>query len=319
MERRALTGEPGARNGGARCSLKGVPYPMVRSMTGFGRGEATANLGKITVEMKAVNHRFSEVVFRMPRQFNAHEDAARKLILSQVTRGRVEVIVSWEATAKAKGVKVDKGLALAYHNALKELAGEIGSKLEISLDTLARLPDVLSVEEGTVTDEEIWAMLEPALKQALANLIAMREREGAALAADLSERLDKIEAFRRKALEAAPRVVAEYQQRLTRRLEELLPQGIAVDPQRLAQEVAIFADRADISEELQRLGSHIGQFRAALAEGDAIGRKLDFLVQELGREVNTIGSKANDAAITAAVVAAKSELEKIREQVQNVE
>lgn len=292
---------------------------MVRSMTGFGRGEGAGEPGKITVEMKAVNHRFSEVVFRMPRQFNALEDQARKLVLSQVTRGRVDVFISWEAAAKAKGVKVDKELALAYHNALKEIAGEIGSKSELSLDTLARLPDVLSIQEGSVTDEEIWSVLEPAATEALTNLIAMREREGAALVADLTARLDRIESFRQTAAERAPQVVAEYQQRLTRRLEELLPQGNAVDPQRLAQEVALFADRADIAEEIQRLGSHIAQFRAALTEGDSIGRKLDFLVQELGREVNTIGSKANDAAMTAAVVAAKSELEKIREQVQNIE
>lgn len=292
---------------------------MVRSMTGFGRGEASGEPGKITVEMKAVNHRFSEVVFRMPRQFNIHEDAAKKLILGQVTRGRVDVFLSWEAAAKAKGVKVDKELALAYHNALKELAGEIGSKSELSLDTLSRLPDVLSVEEGQVSDEELWAVLEPAVQVALSNLIAMREREGSTLVADLSERLDKIEAFRQMAAERAPQVVEEYRQKLAKRLEELLSPGNPVDPQRLAQEVALFADRADIAEEIQRLGSHIAQFRAALAEGDAIGRKLDFLVQELGREVNTIGSKANDAAMTAAVVSAKSELEKIREQVQNVE
>ncbi|MFZ5816713.1 MAG: YicC/YloC family endoribonuclease [Bacillota bacterium] len=292
---------------------------MVRSMTGFGRGEATGEPGKVTVEMKAVNHRFSEVVFRMPRQFNVHEDQARKLILAQVARGRVEVFISWEAAAKARGVKVDKELALAYHNALKELAGEIGSKSELTLDTLAKLPDVLSVEEGSVSDEEVWSVLEPALSEALANLVAMREREGAALVADLADRLDKIEAFRQTVAERAPQVVEEYRQKLTRRLEELLPQGNAVDPQRLAQEVALFADRADIAEEIARLGSHIAQFRAAFAEGEAIGRKLDFLVQELGREVNTIGSKANDAAITAAVIAAKGELEKVREQVQNIE
>lgn len=292
---------------------------MVRSMTGFGRGVATGEIGKITVEMKAVNHRFSEVVFRMPRQFNALEDQAKRSILTQVTRGRVDVFISWEAAAKAKGVKVDKELALAYHRALKELAGEIESKSELSLDTLARLPDVLSVQEGEVTDEGLWLVLEPAVAEALTNLIAMREREGAALVKDLAERLDKIESFRQAARERAPQVVEEYRQRLTRRLEELLPQGNAVDPQRLAQEVALFADRCDITEEIQRLGSHIAQFRQALTEGDAIGRKLDFLVQELGREVNTIGSKANDAAMTANVVAAKSELEKIREQVQNIE
>lgn len=292
---------------------------MVRSMTGFGRGEASGEAGKITVEIKAVNHRFSEVLFRMPRQFGALEERARKLILAQVTRGRLEVYISWEASAEARGVKVDKDLALAYYNALKQLAGEIGSNSEISLDTLARLPDVLSVCDAEVTDDQIWAVLEPALHQAVAHLVAMREREGAALLADLTERLDRIAEFRAGLVTRAPQVVQEYRERLERRLGELLPQGNAVDPQRLAQEVAIFADRADITEEIQRLASHIEQFRQALQSGDAVGRKLDFLVQELGREVNTVGSKANDAAITAAVVAAKSELEKIREQVQNLE
>ncbi len=292
---------------------------LVRSMTGFGRGEASGDVGRVTVEVKAVNHRFSEVVFRMPRQFSGLEERVRKLVLGKVSRGRFEVYVAWEPSAEARAVKVDKDLALAYYNALRQLAGEIGSNQELSLDTLARLPEVLSLQEGELTDDEIWALLEPALEQAMAGLIAMREREGALLAADLAERIDRIEAFRSAAAARAPVVVEEYRQRLTRRLEELLPPTNPVDPQRLAQEVALFADRADITEEIQRLASHIDQFRQALRSDEAVGRKLDFLVQELGREINTIASKANDAALTAAVVAAKSELEKIREQVQNLE
>ncbi len=292
---------------------------MARSMTGFGRGEASGDPGRIVVEMKAVNHRFSEVVFRMPRQFNAHEDAARKLVQAVVARGRVDVFVSWEAAAKAKGVKVDKELAVAYYNALKELGAEIGSKSELTLDTLARLPDVLTVAEGEVTSEELWPAFEAALRTAVDSLIAMREREGAALVQDLQARVDLLAAFREAVAERAPQVVQEYQAKLARRLDELLPQGHAVDPQRLAQEVAIFADRSDITEEVQRLASHLAQFRQALAETESVGRKLDFLVQEIGREINTIGSKANDAAITARVVEAKGELERIREQVQNIE
>lgn len=296
-----------------------VATRLVRSMTGFGRGEAEGEAGKITVEIKAVNHRFSEVVFRMPRQFSALEDPARKRILGRVNRGRLEVYVAWEPSAGAREAKVDKNLALAYYNALRQLAEEIGSNPEISLDTLARLPEVLSVSEGTVTDEQIWAVMEPALDEAVSRLIAMREREGEALAADLEQRIARIDSFRAAAAARAPEVVEEYRQRLTRRLEELLPPTNPVDPQRLAQEVALFADRADITEETQRLASHIAQFRQALRSDEAVGRKLDFLVQELGREVNTIGSKANDAVLAAAVVEAKSELEKIREQVQNLE
>jgi uncharacterized protein (TIGR00255 family) len=292
---------------------------MVRSMTGFGRGEVTGDLGRIVVEMKAVNHRFSEVVFRMPRQFNALEDQARKLIQGRVSRGRIDVFVSWQAAAKARGVQVDKELAIAYYNALIELGREIGSKSELSLDTLAKLPDVLKVEEGEVTAEELWPAFEAATAQAVENLLAMREREGESLAADLLARADRLAEIRTAVLERAPQVVEEYRQKLTKRLEDLLGQATMVDPQRLAQEVAVFADRSDITEELQRLVSHLAQFRDAFTGGEAVGRKLDFLVQEIGREINTIGSKANDAVITAQVVEAKSELEKIREQVQNIE
>jgi uncharacterized protein (TIGR00255 family) len=292
---------------------------MVRSMTGFGRGEVSGDPGRIVVELKAVNHRFSEVVFRMPRQFNALEDQARKLIQNRVSRGRIDVFISWDAEAKARGVKVDKELAIAYYNALIELGGEIGSKSELSLDTLARLPDVLKVEEGEVTAEDLWPTFAAATAQAVENLLTMREREGEALAADLLSRVDRLAEIRATVLQRAPQVVDEYRQKLSRRLEELLSQATMVDPQRLAQEVALFADRSDVTEELQRLSSHLAQFREAFAAGEAVGRKLDFLVQEIGREVNTIGSKANDAIITAQVVEAKSELEKIREQVQNIE
>ncbi|HYF95715.1 MAG TPA: YicC/YloC family endoribonuclease [Symbiobacteriaceae bacterium] len=292
---------------------------LVRSMTGFGRGEAGGDLGRIIVEMKAVNHRFSEVVFRMPRQFAALEEPARKLVQGRVSRGRVDVFVSWEAAAKARGVKVDKELAIAYYNALMELGGEIGSKSELSLDTLARLPDVLKVEEGEVTAEDLWPSFEAAVAAAVDSLIAMREREGANLKQDLLVRADHIEELGRAVAQRAPQVVDEYRGRLAKRLEDLLGQSGVIDPQRLAQEVAIFADRSDITEEIQRLSSHLSQFRSALGGGDAVGRKLDFLVQEIGREINTIGSKANDATITNHVVACKSELEKIREQVQNIE
>jgi uncharacterized protein (TIGR00255 family) len=288
-------------------------------MTGFGRGESAGEFGRIVVEMKAVNHRFSEVVFRMPRQFNALEEPAKKLVQARVSRGRVDVFVSWDAAAKARGVKVDKELAIAYYNALMELGGEIQSKTELSLDTLARLPDVLKVEEGDVTAEDLWPAFESATAAAVDSLLAMREREGATLAADLLARIAKIEELGRIVAVRAPQVVEEYRGRLSKRLEELLGQSNVVDPQRLAQEVALFADRSDITEEIQRLASHIAQFRAALSGDDAVGRKLDFLVQEIGREINTIGSKANDATITATVVEAKSELEKIREQVQNIE
>ncbi|HLO03585.1 MAG TPA: YicC/YloC family endoribonuclease [Symbiobacteriaceae bacterium] len=292
---------------------------MIRSMTGFGRGEAAGEYGRLVVEIKSVNHRFSEVVFRMPRAFMALEEQARKLILAQVNRGRVEVFLTWEPSQAGKGVKVDKELALAYHNALKALGEEIGSNHAISLDQLARLPDVLRVEEGSLEPESLWPILESAVLEALTRLIQMREREGEGLKADLTARLQRLAELTRQVAERNPLVVTEYKARLEKRLEELLPKNAVVDPTRLAQEVALFADRADISEEMQRLGAHIQAFHKDLAVDEPVGRRLDFLVQEMGREVNTTGSKGNDALIANLVVAAKTELEKIREQVQNIE
>lgn len=294
---------------------------MIRSMTGYGRGEASDDLvGRMVVEAKAINHRFSEVVIRAPRQVNQLEEALRKQVQARVARGRVDLFVTWERSgATGRRVKVDKALAVAYHNALKELGEAIGSNGEISGETLARLPDVISVEDDEISASQLAPVLEQAAVQALDNLVAMREREGGALAADLQARLDEIERLAGEVTGRAPQVVQEYRTRLSKRLEELLPQGSAVDPIRLAQEVALFADRCDIAEELQRLGSHLSQFRGALMSEGAIGRKLDFLTQEIGREINTVGSKANDAEITTLVVAAKTELEKIREQVQNIE
>jgi uncharacterized protein (TIGR00255 family) len=292
---------------------------MIRSMTGFGRGEAAGPYGRLVVEIKSVNHRFSEVVFRMPRAYLALEEAARKLILTRVNRGRVEVFLTWEPSQAGKGVKVDKELALAYHNALKALGEEIGSNQAISLDQLAKLPDVLRVEEGSLEPESLWPVLESATLDGLSRLIQMREREGEGLKADLSARLQTLAELRQRVAERNPVVVAEYKARLEKRLEELLPKNGLLDPIRLAQEVALFADRADISEEMQRLGAHIQAFQEALGEAEPVGRRLDFLVQEMGREVNTTGSKGNDALIANLVVTAKTELEKIREQVQNIE
>lgn len=299
---------------------------MVRSMTGFGRGEATGPAGRLTLEVKAVNHRFSEVVARLPRQLSALEERVRKDVLARIARGRVDVFVAWDQTGTStRRVKVDKDLAVAYHSALKELGEAIGSTVEISAEMLGKLPDVLTIEEKEVNLDALGATMSEALGQALDGLLAMREREGNHLAADLRMRVDHIEQLAQGISRRAPQVVDEYRQRLQRRLEELLG-NTPVEPGRLAQEVAIFADKSDITEELKRLGSHLAQFRSGLdgqaGEGDAaaaVGRRLDFLVQELVREINTIGSKANEPAISASVVEAKSELEKIREQVQNIE
>lgn len=300
---------------------------MVRSMTGFGRGEASGPAGRLTVEVKAVNHRFSEVVVRYPRQLAALEEKVRKEVQARIARGRVDVFLAWEPGGTAgRQVKVDKDLAVAYHSALKELGEAIGSTVELSGEMLARLPEVLAVTEAEVNLDALVPTLEEALGAALTALVAMREREGQALAADLRARIARIDGIVQMIARRAPHVVEEYRQRLQRRLEELLP-GSPLEPGRLAQEVVLFADKCDITEELKRLASHLSQFRGELdgrgAEGDgtpaAVGRKLDFLVQELGREINTIAAKANDLTITNGAVEVKTELEKVREQVQNIE
>ncbi|MHB9145433.1 MAG: YicC/YloC family endoribonuclease [Symbiobacteriia bacterium] len=292
---------------------------MLFSMTGFGRGEAAGDFGRLTVEIKSVNHRFSEVVLRLPRPLSPLEDRLRRLVAEGVSRGRLEVLVTWEEPAsERKRVKVDKALATEYYNSLKELQAAIGSTVPIPLDALLRLPDVIKVEEVEEDLESLWPGLETAARGALTGLRSMRQREGQALAADLATRTETVAGLALRVAERAPLVVDEYRERLRKRLDELLAPG-AIDETRLAQEVAILADRADISEELKRLESHLGQLRQLLQADDSVGRKFDFLLQEIGREVNTIGSKSQDLTITGIVVDLKAELEKIREQVQNVE
>ena len=294
-------------------------YDMIRSMTGFGRGESSGDFGRFIVEVKSVNHRFSEVVIRMPRGLSPLEERVRKAVQGSVSRGRVDVFVSREGgEAQRRSLKVDKDLAVAYYNALKELQETLSLAGDTTLDVISRLPDVFTLEQVEEEAESLWPALSQALDEALASLVGMREREGQALKQDLVHRIGRIGQLVKDVEVRAPLVVADYRERLTRRLEEILPAGI-LDAGRLAMEVALFGERSDITEELKRLGSHLTQLDTTLEAGDAVGRKFDFLLQEVNREVNTIGSKANDLTVTGAVVEMKSELEKIREQVQNIE
>ena len=292
---------------------------MVLSMTGYGRGEAIGRSGRLTVELKTVNHRFCEVVVRLPKGLSSLEDRVRRQVQAVVSRGRVEVYVTrQEGEGPRYGVSIDKPLALAYYNNLKELAAELGLSGGISLDLLGRLPEVFILREAVDDPEGLWAPLAQALGAGLQELVDMRRREGEALARDLAGRLAKLEALGQEITARAPEVPREYRLRLQKRLQELAP-PVTLDESRLAAEVALFADRSDISEEVARLASHLSQFTRILGEEEAVGRKLDFLVQELHRELNTIGSKASDLEIGNLVLLAKTELEKIREQVQNVE
>lgn len=292
---------------------------MLKSMTGFGRGEYKDNSHHITVEMRAVNHRYTEVVFRMPRTLCSLEDRARRLILSAVSRGRVDVTVTVEEFSEQKReVKADRELALAYYNALKELKELFQTQENISLSLIAKYPDVMKVEEVAEDLEKFWPKLENAVKAALESLLTMREREGEAIQRDMLMRLDLMAGYIEQIEERAPEVMKAYRDKLLGRIKEAMS-AAEIDENRLMLEIALFADRTNITEELVRFQSHLGQFRDTVHKSDAIGRKLDFIVQELNREVNTIGSKANDFAIANIVVEIKSELEKIREQIQNLE
>jgi uncharacterized protein (TIGR00255 family) len=292
---------------------------MVKSMTGFGSSEQVGAGWNIRAEVKAVNHRYGEIIVRLPRQFNSVEETVRAEVQKNVTRGRVEVFLNFEETGEKKSiVKLDKDLALAYHKILKDLADSLGEEHQVSVFQLAQLPEVLTVEEEDLDLETIKEIAVQAVDGALQKLNQMRTAEGQELARDLFARLSTLKGLAEKIKDRAPLIVKEHQQKITERMQELL-QHIPVDENRLAMEIAIFADKASIEEELVRLDSHCRQFILALSSEETIGRKLDFLVQEMNREVNTIGSKANDLAVSHLVVEAKSELEKIREQVQNIE
>ncbi|HEX3031758.1 MAG TPA: YicC/YloC family endoribonuclease [Bacillota bacterium] len=292
---------------------------MTQSMTGYGRGEQTGAGKRFSVEIKSVNHRYGEVVIRQPRQLAPLEDGARKLLLERVSRGRLDVFVSLEEDGEAsKVVKVDKGLALAYYNALKELEELVGSGVTMDYRSIPKFPEVVRVEVAEDDLDQLWAVYKSALEQAIGQLITMRGVEGAKLREDLLGRAAQIEAWAGEIAERAPLVVDAYREKLLQRIHNQLP-DITIDETRLATEVAMFADRCSITEELVRLNSHLDQLRKSLALTEPVGRKLDFLVQEMNREVNTIGSKANDLAITNIVVNLKSEIEKIREQIQNIE
>lgn len=290
-------------------------------MTGFGRGEYMDGEHRFIVEIKAVNHRYNEIVIRMPKSLGSLEDKIRKTVAATLQRGRIDVFVSLdEYGEKNRLVRVDKELAIAYHKALKELGEIIAAPVDDNVHQLARYPEVLRVEEVAADVEVLAAKLQAALTAAVDNLMAMRLAEGANIQADMLARVDKI-AERIDLIESrAPQVVSEYREKLLGRMRDLLATvGAQPDETRLLQEAALFADRIGIDEELVRLRSHLVQLRETLLADDAVGRKLDFIVQEVNRETNTIASKANDFAMANVVVEIKSEIEKVREQIQNIE
>ena len=287
-------------------------------MTGYGRCQMAEDGREMAVEVKSVNHRFLDVSCRLPRHLSFLEDAVRKGVAARVSRGHVDVFVSYvNHRTDAREIRVDTVLATAYQGAVRELALALGKEESLPLADYVRLPDVLTVEERDEDQAVVRSLFERALNGALLELSAMREREGEAMRTDILEKTANIESIRDGIALRAPLVVEEYRAKLHQRIASLLEGEL--DETRFATEVALFADRAAIDEELVRLVSHISQIRATVELAEPVGRKLDFLVQELNREVNTIGSKASDASIAQAVVQAKGEIEKLREQVQNVE
>ncbi|NLM46979.1 MAG: YicC family protein [Firmicutes bacterium] len=293
---------------------------MIKSMTGYGQAESTAGeKNYFKVELRSVNHRYLDINIRMPREIQALEEKVRRRLQQFLSRGRVEVNIAWNPEeAEAVNVVLDRKLLFAYRKALAEMQDICGVHDAPVLEILARIPDMLRVEKAETELDKVWSELLPVLDAAAAKLQKQRLEEGARLEADLLPRLQLVADFSRQVEERAPLIVAEYRSRLAERLQEFLSQA-EIDSSRLLMEAAIFADRCNVTEELVRLGSHLEAFKAALQETGPVGRKLDFLTQELFREVNTIGAKANDYEVARLVVEMKSELEKIREQVQNIE
>lgn len=295
---------------------------MMNSMTGFGRGEASTPGQRVTVEIRSINNRYCDIQIRLPRLIGPLETRIRQAVAARMSRGKIDVYVSLEDTrGEASPVRCDIALAEGYARAVREIAMAVGSDERISASQIARFPDVLSVESPQSDPDEWWAPAEQALSIALEGICGMRAAEGAKLSEDVLAKAETIEAARGELLRRAPAVPLEYRERLDARLDELLGErkGEIVDPVRLAGEIALFADKCAIDEELVRLQSHLSQLRTTIRAGGAVGKKLDFIIQEINREINTIGSKANDIEITNLVIGMKSELEKIREQIQNIE
>jgi len=290
-------------------------------MTGFGRGEFLDSDHRIIVEIKAVNHRYNDIVIRMPKNLGSLEDKIRRRVANTLLRGRIDIFITLdEYSQKKRTIRVDKELAIAYHGALRDLAKLFSASLNDNIHQLAKYPDVIRVEEAFEDVSELWPKLANAIEIAIDNLISMRIAEGENIFKDLTERIDKLTLCIDEIEERAPRILNEYRERLLGRMRDLLSAvNVEPDESRLLQETALFADRSNFTEELVRLRSHLAQFRTTLITDEAVGRKLDFIVQEINRETNTIASKANDFTVANIVVEIKSEIEKVREQIQNIE
>ena len=292
---------------------------MIKSMTGYGRAREVLNKRDITVEVRSVNNRYLDCTVKMPRMYAFAEDTVKQHVQKAISRGKVDVFITVDAAAAdVAKVTVNRELAAQYAAALRELAGVCGTESHVTPEQLSRFPDVLTVTKADEDLETVSADLCAVLDKALAAYNEMRAVEGAKLAEDIGNRLVYIENYTSQVEERSPQTVAEYRAKLTARMQEVL-QSTTIDQQRILTEAAIYADKVAVDEETVRLRSHVAQLRTMLTSDEPMGRKMDFLIQEVNRESNTIGSKCNDVAIAQVVVGLKAEVEKMREQVQNVE
>lgn len=299
--------------------VREVGIKMIKSMTGYGRCELEADARKVTIEMSSVNHRYCDMNIRMPKTLMQLEERIRKMIKAKISRGKVELNIYYTSMAEEDTlVVINEPVCKAYVDALRMVGTKRNLQDNIGIAELMKLSDVMSVQKKSVDLEGIWALIEEGLEIALTQLVAMREVEGSLLKADLLQKVAYVETVVGHIEKVAPQITKEYKLKLEERLSKLLGE-VPVDESRIAIEVALFADKSCIDEEIIRLRSHLVQLVTILSDGDGIGRKLDFLMQEMNREANTIASKANHYDLTTYAVELKTEIEKMREQIQNIE
>lgn len=292
---------------------------MIKSMTGFGRSEVCRGEQKLTVEMKSVNHRYLDVNIKMPRRLNFLEAQIRGFLKEDIQRGKVDLYITCEELGEESGsIRYNRNAAEKYLEYLRQMAEDFGLENDVRVSTLSKYPEVFTTEEADVDEEGIWKTLQEALGQAAEMFVEARVREGAHLQADLLSKLEELSAHVSFVEERSPQIIAEYRQKLSDKVQELLG-DVKVDEARLLSEVTIFADKVCVDEELVRLKSHVAAMKKELVKGGSVGRKLDFLAQEMNREANTILSKSSDLEISDRGIELKTLIEKIREQIQNIE
>ena len=293
---------------------------MAISMTGFGRGEYKDDNYQFLVECKTINHKYADINIRLPRKLSFLEDKARILVKDYIKRGRVDLYIKLDLLGSEDvNLKFDEALATQYVSILKQIKDKFDLVDDISVMNIAKFPDVIKTEEKEDDEDKLWSMLKVALENALLKLKEMRSEEGKKLAEDIQNRCDLLKNYIEDIEKYSYNVVIDYKEKLNNRISVMLEDPSIIDESRLAQEVAIYADKSSITEEIVRFKSHIEQLKNTVVKNESIGRKIDFLIQEMNRETNTIGSKSSDLNITNLVVEVKSELEKIREQIQNIE